>query len=85
MNTHKCITTQIRSTVQSKSAVSTSWVHCGWPLRNSKVFHSMNSVMERCNDLMELVHTIHDFRFVSGSLCTPYKILYIVSLVQWSR
>lgn len=36
--------------------------HCVWPLRNSKVFHSLNAVMERCNDLLELVHTIHDFR-----------------------
>lgn len=51
----------------SASAVSTGGgkgvqSHCGWPLRNSKVFHAMNAVMERCNDLMELVHTIHDFR-----------------------
>ena len=82
MNTHKCITTQIRSTVQSKSAVSTSRVHCGWPLRNSKVFHSMNSVMERCNDLMELVHTIHDFRFVSDCVCHIQCKPFIVSLVR---
>ena len=40
--------------------------HCGWPLRNSKVFHAMNVIMERCNDLMELVHTIRDFRWVIG-------------------
>lgn len=34
-----------------------------WPLRNSQVFYSVNATMERCNDLMELVHTIHDFRY----------------------
>ena len=38
--------------------------HTPWPLRNSKVFRSLNAVMERCNDLTELVHTMHDFRYV---------------------
>lgn len=38
--------------------------HVLWPLRNSKVFHSLNAMMERCNDLMELVHAIHDFRYM---------------------
>ena len=37
--------------------------HTPWPLRNSKVFHSLNAVMERYNDLTELVHTMHDFRY----------------------
>ena len=48
------------------SVVSTGGVgvsdHTPWPLRNSKVFHSLNAVMERYNDLTELVHTMHDFR-----------------------
>ena len=38
--------------------------HTPWPLRNSKVFRSLNAVMERCNDLTELVHTMHDFRYI---------------------
>ena len=55
------------------SAVSTGGgervpAHVRWPLRNSKVFHSLNAVMERCNDLVELVHTIHDFRYCTGTV-----------------
>lgn len=43
--------------------------HTPWPLRNSKVFHSLNAVMERYNDLTELVHTIHDFRYMYTQVC----------------
>lgn len=35
---------------------------CGWPPRNSPVFAPLNAIMERCNDLLELVQTLHDFR-----------------------
>ena len=42
--------------------------HTPWPLRNSKVFHTLNAMMERCNDLTELVNTIHDFRWAHISL-----------------
>ena len=51
----------------SASVVSTGRIgvssHTPWPLRNSKVFHSLNAMMERCNDLTELVNTMHDFRW----------------------
>ena len=36
--------------------------HAPWPLRNSKVFYALNAVMERCNDITELVNTLRDFR-----------------------
>lgn len=56
------------------SVVSTGGVgvsdHTPWPLRNSKVFHSLNAVMERYNDLTELVHTMHDFRYTHYMLTT---------------
>ena len=48
--------------------------HTPWPLRNSKVFHSLNALMERCNDLTELVHTIHDFRYGVQPTCTIIHI-----------
>lgn len=35
---------------------------CAWPPRNSPVFAPLNAIMERCNDLLELVQTLHDFR-----------------------
>lgn len=35
---------------------------CPWPPRNSPVFFPLNAIMERCNDLLELVQTLHDFR-----------------------
>lgn len=35
---------------------------CAWPPRNSQVFSPLNAIMERCNDLLELVQTLHDFR-----------------------
>lgn len=35
---------------------------CAWPPRNSVVFSPLNAIMERCNDLVELVQTLHDFK-----------------------
>ena len=35
---------------------------CPWPPRNSPVFAPLNAVMERCNDLLELVQTLLDFK-----------------------
>ena len=35
---------------------------CPWPPRNSPVFGPLNAIMERCNDLLELVQTLRDFR-----------------------
>lgn len=35
---------------------------CPWPQRNSPVFATLSAVMERCNDLLELVQTVCDFR-----------------------
>ena len=37
---------------------------CSWPARNSPVFAPLNAIMERCNDLLDLVQTVHDFRSV---------------------
>uniref|UniRef100_A0A1X7UKN4 Uncharacterized protein n=1 Tax=Amphimedon queenslandica TaxID=400682 RepID=A0A1X7UKN4_AMPQE len=34
---------------------------CSWPPRNSPVFTSLNSTLERCNDLLELVQTMEHF------------------------
>ena len=39
---------------------------CSWPARNSPVFAPLNAIMERCNDLLDLVQTVHDFRSVYG-------------------
>ena len=35
---------------------------CSWAPRNSPVFTPLNAIMERCNDLLDLVQTVHDFR-----------------------
>ena len=35
---------------------------CFWPPRNSPVFSPLNAIMERCNDLLELLQTLLDFR-----------------------
>lgn len=37
-------------------------VLCPWPPRNAPVFGAFSSFMERCNDLLELVQTVQDFR-----------------------
>jgi hypothetical protein len=41
---------------------------CLWPARNSPVFAPLNAIMERCNDLLDLVQTVHDFRSVKDTL-----------------
>ena len=52
---------------------------CSWPARNSPVFAPLNAIMERCNDLLDLVQTVHDFRSVSEihvlkCLAVPYSV-----------
>ncbi len=39
-------------------------IYCSWPPRNSPVFSAINGIMERCNDLLELVQTLLDFQWV---------------------
>lgn len=43
---------------------------CSWPPRNSQVFAPLNAIMERCNDLLDLVQTVHDFR-------SAWQVIYI--------
>ena len=45
---------------------------CSWPARNSPVFAPLNAIMERCNDLLDLVQTVHDFRSVGDTLHILY-------------
>lgn len=43
-----------------------------WPPRNSAIFSPLNTIMERCNDLLELGQTMQDFRWVRvlvGLMC----------------
>lgn len=40
---------------------------CSWPPRNSAVFTPINGMMERCNDLLELVQTLQDFQYVRSN------------------
>ena len=48
---------------------------CSWPARNSPVFAPLNAIMERCNDLLDLVQTVHDFRSVKD-----YRVYMLVKL-----
>eukprot|EP00794_Sanderia_malayensis_P011161 gene11161-12333_t len=41
-----------------------AWDNSPWPARNSPVFGGLNSFMERCNDVLELVETTRDFRML---------------------
>lgn len=47
---------------------------CSWPARNSPVFAPLNAIMERCNDLLDLVQTVHDFRSVYEIQCNIYNV-----------
>ncbi len=41
-----------------------TWDDSPWPARNSPVFGALNSFMERCNDVLELVETTRHFRML---------------------
>ncbi len=51
-------------------------VLCPWPPRNAPVFRTFSLFMERCNDLLELVQTVQDFRLVS--LCIYMHTIYYI-------
>ena len=57
---------QTRLSGQSGGPVghTSAWLLCAWPPRNFPVFAPLNAIMERCNDLLELVQTVHEFRSV---------------------
>lgn len=41
------------------------WTDSAWPARNSACFASLNSFMERCNDVLELVQTTQHFEMLT--------------------
>lgn len=41
------------------------WTDSPWPARNSVCFTSLNSFMERCNDVLELVQTTQHFEMLT--------------------
>ena len=47
---------------------------CSWPARNGPMFSNINAMMERCNDLLELVQTIEHFRY------TSYTVVYTLCM-----
>ena len=40
------------------------WTDSPWPARNNQVFGALNSFMERCNDVLELVQTTTHFKML---------------------
>ena len=62
---HRDKATAVLQAANSRGAAS-------WPQRNSPVFASLNAIMERCNDLQELVQTVQDFR--SANLLYPVSV-----------
>ena len=40
------------------------WTDSPWPARNHQVFGALNSFMERCNDVLELVQTTTHFKML---------------------
>ncbi|KAL3885754.1 hypothetical protein ACJMK2_025795 [Sinanodonta woodiana] len=43
------------------------WTDSPWPPRNAACFDLLNSFMERCNDVLELVETTRHFRLLAGA------------------
>ncbi|XP_064599567.1 LOW QUALITY PROTEIN: uncharacterized protein LOC135466077 [Liolophura sinensis] len=43
------------------------WTDSPWPPRNAACFNLLNSFMERCNDVLELVETTRHFRLLAGA------------------
>ena len=41
------------------------WTDSAWPARNNSCFTSLNSFMERCNDVLELVQTTQHFEMLT--------------------
>ena len=65
-------TTKIFHRRSSTSTESTSgfdttelWTDSPWPARNNVCFTSLNSFMERCNDVLELVQTTQHFEMLT--------------------
>lgn len=51
----------------SDSCTEMTWDDSPWPARNSQVFSGLNSFMERCNDVLELVETTRHFRMMRSA------------------
>ena len=51
----------------SNSGLDTTelWTDSPWPARNNACFTSLNSFMERCNDVLELVQTTQHFEMLT--------------------
>ena len=52
---------------RSENDVAEAWDDSPWPARNSPVFVGLNSFMERCNDVGELVETTRHFRMLRNA------------------
>ena len=52
---------------ESESNSEMVWDDSPWPARNSPVFAGLNSFMERCNDVLELVETTRHFRMLKNA------------------
>ena len=58
---------QSSSFSDSNSGLDTTelWTDSPWPARNNICFSSLNSFMERCNDVLELVQTTQHFEMLT--------------------
>ena len=52
---------------RSENDIADTWDDSPWPARNSPVFGGLNSFMERCNDVGELVETTRHFRMLRNA------------------
>ena len=58
---------QHNSLSESSNGLDTSelWTDSPWPARNNVCFATLNSFMERCNDVLELVQTTQHFEMLT--------------------
>ena len=58
---------QRNSLSESSNGLDTSelWTDSPWPARNNVCFATLNSFMERCNDVLELVQTTQHFEMLT--------------------
>ena len=53
--------------VDGETGAEILWDDSPWPLRNNQVFEGLNTFMERCNDVLELVESTRHFRMLRNA------------------
>lgn len=53
--------------VDSETGAEILWEDSPWPPRNNQVFEGLNTFMERCNDVLELVESTRHFRMLRNA------------------